>query len=144
MNLQPHLDRAASVRLNPNFVKLPAQDLVELIDAIICQARHGCELDDHEREKLRPFCMAADAAAGGRNQVALRCEDYYWLVQLANRLITAPTTTPPPWQPASTPPPVPATPAAAADPQPPVPATPPAAKPRAPRRRTRTTPAPLE
>jgi hypothetical protein len=85
-NLAEHSARAASVRYDPNFVKVPASGLLGLVDFCITACRSGAALDTQTQAKLKPYCMAADAHAHGRGDVALRCEDYYWLVKLAESL----------------------------------------------------------
>jgi hypothetical protein len=91
------------VRFEANFVKVPAPELVGLIDCIIACARAGVTLTEADRDGLKPFCGAADAHAQNRGPVILRCEDYYHLVELAKRVnaaradLSPPNTTRPPW-----------------------------------------------
>jgi hypothetical protein len=102
-NLDVHIARAVAVRFEANFVKVPAPELVGLIDCIIACARAGVTLTEADRDGLKPFCGAADAHAQNRGPVILRCEDYYHLVELAKRVnaaradLSPPNTTRPPW-----------------------------------------------
>lgn len=103
-DLDAHIARATSVRFDPNFVKMPAGELLGLVDHVIACARAGVQITEQERESIKPFCAAADAHANTHGPVILRSEDYYHLVELAKRVATArselspPNTTPPPYQ----------------------------------------------
>jgi hypothetical protein len=85
-DIAQHLAQANARRFDAGFLKLPAPELIGLIDYIIGICRTGVTLAQDDLDALKPFCGAADQLVAHPGPVAIRCEDYCRLVKIAEAI----------------------------------------------------------